>query len=252
MSLEGRVALVTGGASGIGASTAQAFAQSGARVAVSDLRIADAARISSDIGPPAEPFELDVTRFAEAEKSVDSIARRLGPIDILVNCAGVLLNKPFLDLEVADFDRVIAANLTGTCFVGQAVARTMLGRGGRIINIASVAGLLGYPGRAAYAASKGGVIAMTRVMALELAPHDILVNAIAPGPVDTPMTQQTYDESFRARAAERVPVGRFASAHEIAQVALFLASPAASFITGQVITADGGMSSVGMTLQRQT
>jgi NAD(P)-dependent dehydrogenase (short-subunit alcohol dehydrogenase family) len=209
----------------------------------------DFASVASEIGGRAECYALDVADPVQVAECIAKAAQRLGPVDVLVNSAGVLVDKPFLQLTAREFERVVSVNLTGTFCVGQAVARTMTGRGGRIINIASVGGLLGYPGRAAYAASKGAVIALTRVMAVELAPHGILVNAVAPGPVHTAMTANVYDERFRAGMMRRVPLARMATPREIADVAVFLASEAASYITGQTIAVDGGMSIAGMTAQ---
>ncbi len=245
MSLQGRIVLVTGAASGIGEATALHLAELGARVIAADLDGEGAERVAERIGPEALACRLDVTEPAAVEEAVAWAATRWGPIDIAVNSAGVLLNRPFLELASEDFGRVLAVNLLGSFHVGQAVARGMIGRGGRIINIASVAALRGYPGRAAYAASKGGVISLTHVMALELARHRILVNAVAPGPVETPMTGQSYDADFRSRVTRSVPLGRMAAPQELARVIAFLASAAADYVTGQVIVADGGMSSAG-------
>lgn len=244
---DGRVVLVTGAASGIGAAVARRFAGEGASVALGDVNVEACREIAGTLGQHAAAYALDVTDSAQAAACVAAIGSRLGPIDVLVNSAGVLLNKPFLDTEAAEFERVMAVNLSGTFRVGQAVARAMVGRGGRIVNIASVGGLLGYPGRAAYASSKGAVIALTRVMAIELAPHGILVNAIAPGPVQTPMIANVYDDRFRTSATRQVALARMGTPEEIAEAALFLASAGASFITGQTIAVDGGMSIAGMT-----
>ncbi|SFD93074.1 3-oxoacyl-[acyl-carrier protein] reductase [Pseudomonas citronellolis] len=245
MQAEKQTVLITGGASGIGAAVARLFIGQGAQVAIADIHFEQARALAAELGDNARPFALDVGDAG----NVRSLVAQLGKVDVLVNSAGILLNKPFLDTEPEDFERLLRVNLLGTCLVAREAARNMLGRGGRIINVASAAGLLGFPGRTAYAASKGAVIAATRVMALELAEHGILVNAIAPGSVATAMTAATYDERFRRSITASVPLARVASPEEIAEVAVFLASPAASYITGQTFAVDGGMSSTGMTCQ---
>ncbi|MCY1299992.1 Sorbitol dehydrogenase [compost metagenome] len=247
MSLNGKTALVTGGASGVGAAVARLFVAKGCKVAIADINLQAAKALADELGEAAMPCVLDVGDAGQVSNVVDGIVTQWGAIDILVNSAGVLLNKPFIETEPAEFERMLRINLLGSCLVAQASARRMLGRGGRIINISSAAGLMGFPGRTAYAASKGGIIAATRVMAIELAEHDILVNTVAPGPVETAMTAGVYDERFRRGITASVPLNRVATPEEIAEVVEFLASPASRYVTGQTISADGGMSITGIT-----
>jgi NAD(P)-dependent dehydrogenase (short-subunit alcohol dehydrogenase family) len=248
MILKDKVAVVTGGASGIGAETVRAFTKEGAHVVIADVNLDLASQVASELGSSASVVKADVSDVASIRSAVDQIIRAHSHIDILVNSAGVVLKCDFLDVEPEQFDRVIGINLRGTYFFGQAAARTMVGRGGRIINIGSIAGILGFDTRSVYGSSKAAVLQLTRVMASELARHSIIVNSIAPGPVETPLVAAAYDQDFRSRVLARVPMERFAQPDEIARAALYLASPTSSYITGQVLTIDGGYSIAGLSI----
>jgi 3-oxoacyl-[acyl-carrier protein] reductase len=177
---------------------------------------------------------------------VTTAVERFGGVGIVVNCAGIGIQKPTLDTTVEEFERIVAVNLTGTFICGQRCAREMVRLGwGRIINIASVAALRGIPGRSAYGASKGGVVAMTRIMAVDLAEYGITVNAIAPGPIDTALTRRMHTQATRDAYVGAIPLHRYGTTDEQASAALFLASDAAGYITGQTLEVDGGMTSAG-------
>lgn len=242
MTLAGKVALVTGGLSGIGEAVARRFAAEGARVVAADL----AADAGSLMDVPVAPFRLDVSDPASVAACADAIRDRHGRLDLLVNSAGIGKDIPFLDTPVEEFDRMVAVNLRGTFLVGQAAARLMAA-GGAIVNIASVSGVRGNIGRAAYGASKGGVVTLSQVMAVDLAPRGIRVNVIAPGPVETPMVARMHDPAIREAWLRVTPMRRYAVPDEVAAAAVFLCSADAGFVTGHVLAVDGGLLGSGLT-----
>ncbi len=244
--LTGKRALVTGAQQGIGRGIALALAQAGADVAINYLDDAEAAaEVAAGVrgfGQRGEPIKGDVGQPEAAQALVDAAAAALGGLDILVNNAGVFPRVAFLDIAEADWDYVMNVNLKGGFFAAQAAARGMIARGagGAIINLASQAIRGSSPRGVHYAASKGGVVSMTRAMALELAPHGIRVNAIAPGLTDTAQPRYGSTEDELAEMAAMIPVGRMAQPADIAGMAAFLASDLAAFITGQTMHVNGG------------
>jgi NAD(P)-dependent dehydrogenase (short-subunit alcohol dehydrogenase family) len=256
--LDGRVALITGGASGIGAAAARLFAAEGAAVAVLDRDGDGAARLVTSLGErdggrAALALAADVTDRAAVDEATARAVATFGRLDVLYNNAGVPAGfGPVGDLSLADWNLSLAVNVTGTLFCTQAaLPHLRAAGGGSIVNQSSVAALVGIPGLAAYSAAKGAVVALTRALAAELAPEGIRVNAICAGTVETPMIRPLLaargqgDVELGAKlTAERYPLGRIGTADEIARAALFLASGESSFVTGTVITADGGMTVV--------
>ena len=244
-SLAGKRAFVTGASRGIGRAVARAFAAEGAAVALgyrtgAAEAEAGAAAIAA-AGGEAFTVEIDVADEASVRTAMDAAVGRLGGLDLVVSNAGVILEKPLLETSADDFDRVVAINLRGVFLVGREGIRRMVaaGRGGRVINVASDLGYIGRAEFSAYCASKAGVLALTRSWALEFAPH-ILVNAIAPGPIDTDMLGlANMTPEWRAKE-EQNPLGRIGAVDEVASVAVFLAGPGASFLTGQTIGPNGG------------
>lgn len=239
--LEGRVALVTGGARGQGAAEAELFASEGARVVVTDVLDADGAKVAAAVG--GHYLHHDVTREARWREVVDEVLGRHGRLDILVNNAGVYRGSNLMDTPEATYREVIDINQVGVFLGMQAVARPMIAqRSGAIVNISSIAGLRG-GGSIAYVASKWAVRGMTKTAAITLAPYGIRVNSIHPGLIETPMLHQLpgIDSGEGERYLTRIPMGRFAEAMEVARLALFLASDDSSYSTGSEFVIDGGM-----------
>lgn len=245
MTLNGKIAIITGGLSGIGQATAKRFADDGATVIAADLTATTTTLGSDSIAP----FRTDVADPASVDALVQAILARHGRIDCMVNSAGIAKDIPFLDTPLEVFDRIIAVNLRGTFIIGKAVARAMAAQGGgAIVNIASVSGMTGNVGRSAYGASKGGVVNLSRVMAVDLAPFNIRVNVLSPGPVNTPLVAEVHTESARTQWTDRVPMRRYGTPAEMAAVAAFLCSDDASYVTGHVLAADGGFMGAGLTV----
>jgi 3-oxoacyl-[acyl-carrier protein] reductase len=250
MRLQNDVAIVTGAGRGIGSAIATTLAAEGATVVVADLDLEAARRTAEQITRArgqAISLPVDISESAQVQRLIDDCLSRFGRLDILVNNAGVGLNQPFLTTTLEEWELQLRVNLTGTFLCGQAAARAMASQGqGRIVNIASISGQRGGQGRAAYGASKAGVILLTKVMAVELAPLGVRVNAVSPGPVDTDQSRQTHTPSTRQAYYDRIPVRRYGEREEIAAAALFLASPESSFVNGHVLNVDGGFNAAGL------
>ena len=239
--LTGRVALVTGSTRGIGRSIAEALAECGPRVAIVGRDAAKAQEVATQISPEARGFGCDVADVASVTALVSAVEAAFGSLDILVNNAGLTRDNIMLRLKDEDLDAVIDANLRGAFAATRAATRGMMKRrSGRIINIASVVGLVGNKGQSNYAASKAGLIGLTKAVAKEFASRNILVNAIAPGFIETDMTNAMTPEA-RAALLGSIPLERLGSPKDVAAMVAFLASEHAGYITGQVLVVDGGM-----------
>jgi 3-oxoacyl-[acyl-carrier protein] reductase len=242
--LEGRIALVTGASQGIGRACALELARAGATVALAARNQAKLAEVAAEIaalGGQAAAFALDVASEESIKTGAKAVLDRFGKVEILVNNAGITRDGLMMAMKRADWDDVLATNLTGAFLLTQALLRPMLkNRWGRIVNISSVVGRTGQAGQVNYASSKAGLIGLTRSLAREAASRGITVNAVAPGYIETPMTA-VLDEKQRAAMMAQIPLGRAGTDLEIAQAVAFLASDAAAYITGHVLDVNGGM-----------
>jgi 3-oxoacyl-[acyl-carrier protein] reductase len=245
MKLKDKVAIVTGAGQGIGKEIALAFAKEGAKVVVTDItgKEKDVAKEIEALGVQSLALKVDVSNTEDAKKMAEEVLKKFGKIDILVNNAGIYPFKPFVEMEEKDWDKVLSVNLKGTFNCTKAVVPTMIKQKyGKIINISSIAGsVVGFSQLTHYSASKAGIVGFTRSLALELAPYNINVNVIAPGPIETPGTQALGTEMYE-QIKKAIPLGRWGKAIDIANLTVFLASDDSSFITGQCIVADGGYS----------
>ena len=245
--MEGQVAIVTGAGSGIGAAIVREFVTLGAAVLIVDIDGDHAAKVAkelTDTGGHAASLTVDVTDQAQVDTISSAAIEQFGAIHILVNCAGIGENTTIAEHSIEQFERIIAVNLAGSYRCIREVMGEMMARKyGRIINVSSVAGLRGCAGRIGYGTSKAGVIGLTKHAAVELAPYNITVNAIAPGPIDTPLTQAIHPPDTREQFNRVIPLHRYGTLDEVAFSVAFLASERASYMTGHTLTLDGGFSS---------
>jgi NAD(P)-dependent dehydrogenase (short-subunit alcohol dehydrogenase family) len=243
MRLDGKIAVVTGGLSGIGAAISQRMVDEGATVIAADRSTAKMRLGSGTL----LPLHVDVQDPSSVDAMMRTVIARYRRLDCMINSAGIGSDIPFLQTSLETFDGIISVNLRGTFIVGQAAARAMKDTGGgSIVNIASVSGITGNAGRSAYGASKWGVVGLSRVMAIDLADVNIRVNVIAPGAVETPLVDQMLPEAEARQWTDHTPLHRYASPEEVAGSAVFLCSSDASFITGHVLVVDGGFSATGL------
>jgi 3-oxoacyl-[acyl-carrier protein] reductase len=249
MGLEGQSAIVTGGGRGIGKAIALRFAREGADLGVVDVDREAAEATGSEVrelGRRVLIAAADVSDLHAVEAAIHEVVEELGRLDVLVNNAGIEKRAPFLEITREDWQRQLDVNLSGTFYCTQAAAREMAKRNyGRIVNLSSVAGLIGPIDLAAYGASKAGIVGLTRAAALDLADHGITVNAIAPGPIETELMLGAWSAEALRERPQHGAIARFGTVEEIAQAALFLASPESGFITGTTISVDGGAVAAG-------
>ena len=241
MLFENKVVMVTGGAAGIGRATATGFVKEGAKVAICDVNPEAGKTTAESLGPEATFQQVDVSDNKSVNDWVESVVSQYGQIDVLVNNAGITRDGLIMRMKEADWDAVLNVNLKSAFNCIKAVSKTMVKqRSGRIINLASVVGVIGNPGQANYVASKAGIIGLTKAVAKELASRNITVNAVAPGFIETDMTASLPDKAWEEVVAQ-IPLGRAGTARDIAAAVVFLASDQAVYITGQVIHVSGGM-----------
>ena len=239
------VALITGGSRGIGRAMVEEFAAAGYAVAFTFAQNRDAAAALVSClqqkGGKAAAYQADVRSFERAQEVVKEVQGLLGPIEVLVNNAGIRRDRALLNMDPATWHEVIDTNLTGTFNYSRVLINEMVRRGGVILNVASVSGVMGIAGQTNYSASKAGIIGFTKALSREVARFGVRVNALAPGVIETDMTG-AMDEAARKKLLAQIPAGRAGDARQVARMALYLASPDASYVTGQVFTMDGGLS----------
>jgi 3-oxoacyl-[acyl-carrier protein] reductase len=244
MLLKDRTAIITGAARGIGRAIAESLAKEGADIAICDLKAEwaeDTAAAIRALGRTAEVYEVDVSQPEQVTETVNKIVDNFKRVDILVNNAGITRDGLLIRMSDSDWENVLNINLSGCFYFSRAITRHMMkNRYGRIVNIASVIGLIGNAGQANYGASKGGVIALTKSIAKEVAPRGITANAVAPGFIKTAMTDELTEE-IKKKITATIPMGRFGLPEDVANVVLFLASDLSCYMTGQVLTISGGM-----------
>ena len=243
--LKGKVAIVTGGVGGLGCAISLTLADAGADVVIADLNEGEGNKMVGQIKKKRRKslyFKIDVTSSKDVNAMCVQVVKEFGSLDVIVNCAGITKRLEPLNFPEEVFDRVIAVNLKGTFLCAQAAARHMVNQGGgKIINIASIGGMVALPNTVAYCSSKGGVVNMTRALALDLAKYKINVNAVAPALANTPIAMQVFqDKSTLDWFTSRIPLGRLAKPQDVANAVLFLASPASDFITGHILAVEGG------------
>jgi len=239
--LDGKVALVTGASRGLGAGIADALKEAGATVVGTSRKQDSVEQVAERLG--SVPVAMDVSNVASVRAGVDRVASEFGRLDVLVNNAGLNIPQGVFDVDEASWDDVIDTNLKGTFFAAQAAARHMVdrGEGGRIVNVASQAGVVGIENRSAYGASKGGAVLLTKVLAIELAQYGITVNAVAPTFITTELSRSTLEDPvWRERILSRIPLGRVGEVEDVAAATVYLASPAARMVTGHTLLVDGG------------
>lgn len=248
LDFDGRTALVTGGASGIGFAVARQLAELGAKIAIADVNIEGAKSAASKLdGSEVMVVEVDVRDPEDTANMVDAVVTKFGKLDILVHSAGIGIEKSFLETTAEEWQRLIDIDLSGTFYCAQAAARHMVENGyGRIVSLASTAGIRGGTGRAAYGSAKGGVIALTKVMAVELAPYGITANALAPGAIETELVARMHSDETRRVYRAGIPLDRYGTPDETAFCAIFLASEQAGYITGHILGIDGGFLAAGI------
>jgi 3-oxoacyl-[acyl-carrier protein] reductase len=244
MDFKDKVVLVTGSAQGIGKEIALMFADYGCNVCISDINLAEAEKtrdLARAKGVKSEAYKLDVSDYNSVEETVNKILDNFGKIDILINNAGITKDNLIIRMDEKEWNMVIGINLTGTFYCTKAVVKSMMkNRYGKIVNIASIIGVRGNPGQANYSASKGGVIALTKTCAKELGSRNINVNAIAPGFIETKMTEVLSDD-VKENLTKSIPLRRLGQPKDVASACLYLASSHSDYVTGQVIQVDGGI-----------
>ncbi|MFM8574957.1 MAG: SDR family NAD(P)-dependent oxidoreductase [Limnohabitans sp.] len=253
--LQGKVSIITGAANGIGQACARLFAQQGAKVVLADIQDAPGQALAQELvaqGHQAGFVHCDVGRKADVDALVGQVMQQHGRIDVLVSNAGIFKASPFLEVSESDFDEVLRGNLKGAFLMGQAAARAMKTTGGgAIVHMSSVNGVMAIPEIASYNVSKGGINQLTRAMALALADDGIRVNAVAPGTIATELARQAVltSDAARSKILSRTPMKRLGEPEEVARAVAFLASNASSYITGEILTIDGGRTALNYTVQ---